>query len=175
MPDGIWNLKDIWLFLRQRLAACCWELLQIIYSQWKAGLTWHGCHARSDYSSILFGALGLPQPWLNGSERSAVVMAIVISQMWLQVSPKHRWEAMGRRQRDCHPPGAARFLVQSSLLHAALSLVEQHGSGTDPASLTPQGSGTDRNKQVLFHCSQQPAACPNSAQSLEEHFLWLQD
>lgn len=52
-------------------------------SQQKAGLTWHGCQARSDYRWVLSVALVLPQPCLNASESPTIVVAIVTPEIWL--------------------------------------------------------------------------------------------
>lgn len=84
-----------WTFPETSLAACLWELLQIIYSQRKTGLTWHGSQERLQ-SYIIWGIRVSSE--LKGSKWPAVVMAIVTSQTWLQVSSKRRRGAMRRRQ-----------------------------------------------------------------------------
>lgn len=127
MPDRIQNLKDVGLFLRRGLAACRWELLQIIYSQRKAGLTWHGSQEWLQ-SYVIWGIRASSE--LNGYKWPAAVMAIVTSQTWLQVSSKHRRKAMGRRQGGCPCWGWGVFC----LFHTALFLVEEPWPGTKPAS-----------------------------------------
>lgn len=143
MPDRIQNLKDSGLFLRPRLAACLWELRQIIYSQRKTGLTWQGSQEWLQ-SYIIWGIRASSE--LKGPKWPAVVMAIVTSQTWLQVSSERRRGAVGRRQGHC-PCWGSGF---SACFTPLYSLCRSAGQGqTTPA---PWGSGSGRNKQLSF-CS----------------------